>query len=425
MAGKHLVVVSFDAMVGEDLDLLREDPVFAGLLEKGARVSRISTVYPSLTYPAHTSMLTGARCGKHGVVNNEPADPGNLKCPWYWFHDPVKIPDIHDAARQAGLVTASVFWPVTGGHRSIDYLVAEYWAQGPDDTLEREYKRAGTSDELYQDIIRPLEGTLSSWDSTVTDDAKVQIACEMIRRYRPNLLTVHLGQIDSLRHKYGIFNDKVAAGVLKSGAFMGRIMQAARDAGTFADTDFVVCSDHGQINYTRRMNLNALFVGQGLTDTSWRVWAKTANFSAQVYLSDPEDKALEEQVSRFLHRCCEEGDKGIGRVLDADQARQEYGLYGDFSFVIESDGSTLFLSDWKEPLFSPAKCEPGYQRASHGHDPSTGPQPVFVGCGPHFRQGVVLSRAEIIDEAPTYARILGVKLPQAEGRPMTALLEKT
>ena len=158
---KHLVVVSFDAMVTEDLYLLKDKSVFSRLLNEGSRVNRIRTIYPSLTYPAHTSMLTGARCGRHGIVNNEPSEVGNLKCDWYWFHDPVRIPDIHDAAKKAGLVTASVFWPVTGGHKGIDHLVAEYWAQGPGDTLEKAYKRAGTSDDVYENVVRPVEAIMA------------------------------------------------------------------------------------------------------------------------------------------------------------------------------------------------------------------------------------------------------------------------
>ena len=91
--------------------------------------------------------------------------------------------------------------------------------------------------------------------------------------------------------------------------------------------------------------------------------------------------------------------------------------------MLESDESTLFFSDWKEPLFSkPKVMEEGYLRASHGHDPAVGPQPVFIGYGPSFRSGVVLQAGSIIDEAPTYARILGLELPDAEGEAMEALL---
>ena len=427
---KHLVVVSFDAMVTEDLDLLKEKPVFSRLLNEGSRVNRIRTIYPSLTYPAHTSMLTGARCGRHGIVNNEPSEVGNLKCDWYWFHNPVRIPDIHDAAKKAGLVTASVFWPVTGGHKGIDHLVAEYWAQGPDDTLEKAYKRAGTSDDVYENVVRPVEAIMARWEPESSDEGKTIMACNMIKRYRPNLLTIHLGQIDSFRHRYGIFNDRVAAGVERSERYMQMIMDACREAGIYDSTDFVVCSDHGQINYSRRMNLNALFVRAGLIDLnedgsirSWKAWAKSANFCAQIHLSDPSDKTLYDKVSSVLTDACEAGNMGIGRVMSEEEASAEFGLYGDFSFVLESDESTLFFSDWKEPLFSPAKVmEEGYLRASHGHDPAVGPQPVFIGYGPSFRSGVVLPEGKIIDEAPTYARILGLELPDAEGKPFFGLL---
>ena len=427
---KHLVVVSFDAMVTEDLDLLKDGPVFSRLLAEGSRVNRIRTIYPSLTYPAHTSMLTGARCGRHGIVNNEPSEVGNLKCDWYWFHDPVRIPDIHDAAKKAGLVTASVFWPVTGRHKGIDHLVAEYWAQGPGDTLEKAYKRAGTSDDVYERVVRPVEEIMARWEPESSDEGKTIMACNMIKNYKPNLLTVHLGQIDSFRHRYGIFNDRVAQGAKRSERYMQMIMDACAEAGILERTDFVVCSDHGQINYSRRMNLNALFVREGLIELdekgdikAWKAWAKSANFCAQIHLSDPSDKALYSRVKGILDEACKAADMGIGRVMTDAEARNEFGLYGDFSFVLESDESTLFLSDWKEPLFSEAKVmEEGYLRASHGHDPAVGPQPVFIGYGPSFRRGVVLPEGSIIDEAPTYARILGLELPDAEGRAMDALL---
>ena len=156
---------------------------------------------------------------------------------------------------------------------------------------------------------------------------------------------------------------------------------------------------------------------------SWKAWAKSANFCAQIHLSDPSDKNLYEKVRTILENACEAGDMGIGRVMTAEEATAEYGLYGDFSFVLESDESTLFFSDWKEPLISPAKVmEAGYLRASHGHDPAVGPQPVFIGYGPSFRSGVVLPNGSIIDEAPTYARILGLELPDAEGKPFFGLL---
>lgn len=428
---KHLVVVSFDAMVFEDLDYLKDMPCFGKIYNEGARVNRIKTIYPSLTYPSHVSILSGTRAGKHGVVNNEPSIVGNLKCPWYWFHDAVKVEDLHDAAKKAGLTTASVFWPVSGAHKNIDYLVAEYWAQGKDDTLEAAYKRAGTSDALFEDVIRPLIPQLDSWESPVTDEGKIAIACEMIKRYKPNLLTLHLGQVDYYRHRFGVYNDKVKEGVLRSEFFIQMLFDACKDANIFDDTCFCIVSDHGQINYNRKMNLNVLFKEQGFIKTDsegnildWTVWGKSANFCAQIYLSEPQNEQLKKEVYDFLMKTCEDGTKGIGKVYTADEAKNEFGLYGDFSFVIESDESTLFNSNWLGDLFTQVPIsEFGYFKASHGHDPSVGPQPIFLAYGTEIKPGVIIPNGSIIDEAPTFAKILGLKLIEAEGKVMEKIFK--
>ncbi|MFA6707823.1 MAG: ectonucleotide pyrophosphatase/phosphodiesterase [Sphaerochaetaceae bacterium] len=430
MKQNRLVIVSYDAMVYEDLDLLTDKPCFGKLWKEGSRVNRMQSIYPSLTYPAHTSILTGVNPGKHGIVNNEPSIPGNLKCDWYWFHDPVRVEDLHDVAKKAGLSTASVFWPVTGAHKNIDYLVAEYWAQGKGDTLEAAYKRAGTSDELFDRLVRPLIPKLDSWESPVTDEGKILLACDMIKTYQPHLLTLHLGQIDYYRHRYGVYNDKVANGVIQSERYLQMLFDACAEAGVLEETNFVVLSDHGQINYSRKMNFNALFRSEGLITTGkddtfidWSAWAKSANYCAQIHLKDPSDKQLYKKVFSLLKQWQNAGDMGIGEVYTAEQARERFGLYGDFSFVVESDETTLFFSDWKEPLFSDAeKLLPGYQRASHGHDPDVGPQPVFLAYGPAFRSGVILKTGRLIDEAPTFAHILGLELPEAQGSVMTQLL---
>ena len=56
-----------------------------------------------------------------------------------------------------------------------------------------------------------------------------------------------------------------------------------------------------------------------------------------------------------------------------------------------------------------------YGRASHGYLPELGPQPVFLAKGPSFKENVTIPRRPIVDEAPTYAKILGVSLPEADG----------
>ena len=136
-------------MVWEDIEYLQKKPAFKALFEKGSAVRHVRTIYPSVTYPCHTSMLTGCYPDRHGVTNNAEFRPGMLKnVPWNWFADAIKTPDIFTAAKSAGLTTANAFWPVTGAHKYIDYNLPEYWPQTAEDTKYEAFRRGGTSQNL-------------------------------------------------------------------------------------------------------------------------------------------------------------------------------------------------------------------------------------------------------------------------------------
>ena len=90
--------------------------------------------------------------------------------------------------------------------------------------------------------------------------------------------------------------------------------------------------------------------------------------------------------------------------------------------MLESDGRTAFTDKWTAPALYLRKEGDRY-RAKHGYEPEKGPQPIFMGRGPSFKPGTVVPQAHVTDEAPTLARILGQPLPQAQGHPLTGLLQ--
>ena len=47
---------------------------------------------------------------------------------------------------------------------------------------------------------------------------------------------------------------------------------------------------------------------------------------------------------------------------------------------------------------------------------------MFIAKGPAFKAGAYREHGRVIDEAPTYARILGDSLPEAEGCVMEDML---
>ena len=429
---RYVIVISEDAMVYEDLETLRRLPNFGQIWDQCARVNRVRSVYPTITYPAHATMMTGVYPDRHGIVNNEVSTIGEIGSAWEWFADTLRAPTVFDAAKRAGLSTAAVFWPVTGNHPAIDYLIDEYWPQRHGETSREAFLASGTTEEVARQIVDPNLHLLVDRAHPEADAFVHACACAMIREYRPNLLMLHPANIDAYRHETGVFSDKVTHALHEIDAWLGDILRATKNAGIYDDTDFFIVSDHGQMNVQRSIALNALLREAGLIETDsdgnfrdYTAFVKSCALSAQVYLKDPSDAEAYNRVYALLRHWCDEGIYGISRVYTAREAREEEHLAGGFSFVLESDGFTTFSNDWNRPLVRPlTNADYRFGRATHGYQPDKGPQPTLLAFGPDIQPGAVIDRAALVDEAPTFARALGVPMPDTDGRALTALFRR-
>ncbi len=427
---KKLIVISADAMVSEDLEYLKTLPNYRKYLEGGVVVKHVRSIYPSVTYPCHTTMVTGVYPNKHGVISNFDWKTSMETLPWTWFHSYVKAEDIFTAAKRAGYSTAAVFWPVTACHPDIDSLIAEYWTQNKEETLREAFTRAG-SDEAMLQVIERNQNLLVERTHPMCDEFLVSCACDIIREKKPDLLMLHPANIDGYRHESGLFNNKVTRGIEETDRFIGMIMDAVKKAGFAECVNLVLTSDHGQLEIKRTVNLNVLFVDAGLLRTDnqgkiveWDVYCLSNGLSALVYLKDPANKMLYQKIQSLLYKWRDEGVYGIGEVMTENEAEEREHLGGDFSFVIETDGYTSFGQSTLRPLVSDCDLSDyRYGNATHGHLPEKGPQPFFVAKGPDFKDGVILDSARLVDQAPTYAKILGCDLPDTDGQPMTELIK--
>ncbi len=425
---RHLVVISADAMVDADLEYAKTLPHISKLLANGSLVRHVESIYPSVTYPAHVTMASGCWPEKTGVWANEELRPGNLHPDWNWFHHVVRCEDIFDAAKRAGLSTAAVFWPVTGNHKSIDYLVDEYWPQGPDDTKEACFKRSGTSDEVYEKCVRPYVEDVTIRLHPESDEFVGKVAAAILREYKPNLLLLHPADIDSARHGKGLFGAHVDQAVRDTDMYLGWLMDAAQEAGILENTDFVLMSDHGQMEIVRVMNLNVKLAENGLIDVDengnfvgWRAYVKSVGMSAHVYVQNPAD---EPAVRRLLDEMLSEETYGFSEILTREEVKERFHLDGDFAFVLETDGFTTFGDDWRRPLVRPYdRTDYRHGKATHGYMPHKGPQAIFVAAGPHIKQGVEIESGKLVQGAPTMAKILGIDLTEAQGTPWDEIVQ--
>ena len=146
---KKLLVFSVDAMVCEDLALLREKPNFRKYLAGGCEVTGgMKGIYPSVTYPAHVSMVTGCYPASHKVTSNFSFTTTGKDQNWLWFSDAYRTEDLFAAAKKAGYTTGAISWPCSARNPNIDWLMAEYWMPNPGDTLTGSFRDAGSSEEM-------------------------------------------------------------------------------------------------------------------------------------------------------------------------------------------------------------------------------------------------------------------------------------
>ncbi len=66
----HLIIISFDCLSALDFPIIKELPHFKTILQNGAMVENVESIYPSVTYPCHATIVTGKYPNRHGVINN-------------------------------------------------------------------------------------------------------------------------------------------------------------------------------------------------------------------------------------------------------------------------------------------------------------------------------------------------------------------
>lgn len=132
----RLIVLSLDAVGSIDLPYMRTLPHFRAFMKRAAGCERVISVYPSLTYPAHTSIMTGLYPANHRIVNNHKIQPEKRKPDWFWQRRYIHGTTLYDEARRSGLKVATLLWPVTGKAR-IRYNLPEVWANQPGRTRFR------------------------------------------------------------------------------------------------------------------------------------------------------------------------------------------------------------------------------------------------------------------------------------------------
>lgn len=427
---KKLLVISIDTFITEDLEIMKTLPNFSRVLEESSVVERNLTTYPSLTHSVHTTIQTGCRPGKHGVVNNEKFQPYAAVPQWFDDASDIRVPTFaQECAAQVGATTALVFWPLIRGAQA-DWVITRPGVGGPHghyDNLEDELVKTSTPG-IYTG--RLYERCRDAWTLPHYydwDEFSARACEQMIYLHQPDLMITHWTVIDAERHALGVFNERIRPAYEALDRGLGYIIKALEDTGLWEKTILCITSDHGQINITRTCRPNVLLAQHGLltlhpdgTLKDYEIYCHGSGLCCPVYLKDASAGNLARAKRFFLdHR----EELGFSELFEQEELMARYGLKGEFSFILETDGDTGFVSDLQgEVLSSLSGTDYRSSAGSHGHCPEKGTQPCLIVRNPYRKDKVTLAHGYVIDQAPTFAAMLGASMPQADGKPMAELI---
>ena len=260
----RVVVISIDGLKPENYTKPggTEVPTLRALAAQGAYARGVVGVFPTVTYPSHTTMITGLPPAAHGIYNNrilDPADRSNAA--WYWYARDIAAPTLTGAVQGRGLRVATVYWPVTVG-ADVDFLVPEFARSTHREslTLLRALSKPAT---LLDDVEAARR---EPFPYPLNDAARTDIAAWIIRAHRPHLLLLHIFESDDAQHVHGPASPEAVDAIAGADRNVARILAALDEAGLRARTNIVVLSDHGFLPLGRQLQLNALFKQEKLLD---------------------------------------------------------------------------------------------------------------------------------------------------------------
>ena len=394
-------------------------PVLMGLAREGAYATGVRDALPSVTYPNHTTLVTGVWPARHGIASNTVFDPLRTTMgAWYWYAQDIKAPTLWDAVHAGGRPVASLGWPVTVGAPSIDFNIPEYWRahDREDAKLNRALVTPGLADALERDGHVALVDT--SETAPPADVVKAHDAAAIYRLKRPAFFTLHLSSLDHVQHLSGPGSPEAHAALEKIDAEVGEVIHAGREA----EPDLVVAivSDHGFAPVEHDLDLGVAFVDAGLITldpdgrpTRWDAAVWPSGGSAGVVLARRNDAALRARVAAVLDGVAADPNSGVARVI----GRSELAALGgapDMDFFVDARIGYNIEGKLTGPLVGP-----GSEKGTHGYFPDHPEmRATLILNGPGLRRRGSLGEVDMRDIAPTLAKVLGVALPSADGKPL-------
>lgn len=436
---QHTVIISFDAVYEADFAYLKTLPNIAYLLQHGSYSTEVQTIYPTITYPIHTSILTGCYPDRHGIFHNhhlQPTIKNDKYRTWHWYHSEIKAPTLLDVAKQHKKKVGAIFWPVTGNAK-IDYNLPEIIAlPGENQTLK--ILKAGTPMFLLKNELK-YKKLRKGIEEPYLADFATKVATNLLKTNKPDVTFLHLVSVDTMRHGYGVTNDQVMLALKQYDKSVGEIMDVLKESKMWDHSSIFITTDHGQIDVKTYASVNAYLVKAGLQQwvngvLDYQVYAQSIGMGAYLHFNynnitnidqvlETLDQVVEQMIEdKIVVRLDTKDDlivRGCSEPFDAsleaypntyitDSVYHEFGLSKiDIKDITDSMWNTIYYDRYF---------------ATHGYDERLpGYKNIFIAYGPKVKTHYNIGPMHIVDIAPTIANLIGLTFPECDGKLLATL----
>ncbi|MGL5649713.1 MAG: ectonucleotide pyrophosphatase/phosphodiesterase [Clostridium sp.] len=421
---KKFIILSFDAVSSEDFQMLKNLSSFRDLVKDSAYSSNVSSVYPSLTYPAHTSICTGKLPIHHGIVNNILIQPKRTSPDWFWNRKYINGTTVYDIAKKQGLRTCTLLWPVTGKAKNIDLNLPEIF---PNRKFQNQIMvSALNGSPIFQLKVEKLYGHLrQGFKQPYLDNFVFNSLLYVLKNDLADFIMVHFTDTDAHKHEFGTTNPHISQSLKRHNNRLNSIISLLKDTNVYEKSTIICLGDHSFKDAEFVIKLNKFFIDNNLItlDSKGNIkdYIAYMNFcdgSAYVYVKDNDlDKLIYNLISNFS----KENNNCIKNILSSKEASL-LGASDKCTFMLEASDNYYFINDLTYPIIEETKGL--HPVANHGYNPSNDNYKTFFTCkSPLVKKDFDIGPMNLVDEGATIFRLLNHIEPNIDGNILDIFIE--
>ncbi|MGC4051303.1 MAG: ectonucleotide pyrophosphatase/phosphodiesterase [Paludibaculum sp.] len=379
-APRRVLVVSVDGLDQRYLDeadrLGLRIPNLRRLMKEGQWAHGVIGQAPTVTWPSHTTLISGVGPEVHGIKGNRrPKSEGGE---YYWSASLLRAHTLLDALKTAGRTSATITWPVTVD-APVTWNLPEYFLRRRGGDMD---VRSIESKSVPADLVNRISAMYPAFPREWMEDRnRTMAALYLLKAVQPDLILLHLVDLDSEAHQSGPFTREANATLENIDEYIGQMLAALPKGYSF-----VLVSDHGFEKVEEEINLGVAAKARGVDGVR--------GMGGYVVASTP-------AAAELLRELKSAGGYGVGRAIpEAEFARYAPDLTG-VAAAYESTPGIFFVSGESAEL----RSKP-HEAGNHGHWP-TRYRAVYAAWGPGIQAGRLPEMSQK-DVAGRLAALLGI-----------------